>query len=285
MDGAGRPLGIGAGEPAGDAPLTGDRGVPPTPSTPTQDALRDQVGRPGIERTAAASAAAEGGAFAGGAAEGGAVAGGAVTGGAGADEGDAVVLVVEDDAELRVLLTRIIGVAHRVVAVADAESALVAAPRLRPDVIMCDLSLPGVDGEELLRRLRAAADTADIPVVVVSGRADEASRVRLLHAGAVDYVTKPFLPGELRARIANVLAGRRDRQRLRAQAEQADARAQQLQHALDSRVIVEQAKGVLAATYGVTIPVAYERLRRYARDRNRKLHDVARAVVTEGLRP
>ncbi|MCC6436488.1 MAG: response regulator [Acidimicrobiales bacterium] len=151
-----------------------------------------------------------------------------------------LVLVVEDDPAVRAVLVAMLVEDYRVVAVPSAEAAFEAADQLAPDLILCDLALPGVSGEELLQRLRRNG-TFDTPMLVVTGSNDAAQRVRLLRSGAVDFVTKPFLPDELRARIDNVLAGRLDLDRLRERVEAAQALAAQLQHALDSRVVIEPA--------------------------------------------
>lgn len=195
-----------------------------------------------------------------------------------------LVLVVEDDPDVRAVLTRILVEDYRVVAVESAEAGLDVARQLQPDLVLCDLVLPGASGEHLLQSLRREDATAHTPVVVVTGQTDEAQRVRLLRNGAVDLVVKPFLPDELRARIDNVLAGRLDLDRLRARVEAAQTLAAQLQHALDSRVVIEQAKGLLAGERGTSVAEAYERMRSHARHHNRKLQDVARAVVEDGYR-
>jgi diguanylate cyclase (GGDEF)-like protein/PAS domain S-box-containing protein len=79
--------------------------------------------------------------------------------------------------------------------------ALVTAARLRPDLILLDVDLPGMDGFEVCRRLKADPITSDIPVVFLTGAAATAEKLRGLEMGATDYVTKPFDPAELRARV------------------------------------------------------------------------------------
>src|SRR5690606_26462653 len=73
------------------------------------------------------------------------------------------------------------------------------------DLIVLDLMLPGFSGYEVLHELRRRPETADVPVVVLTARRDEADRVKGLELGADDYVTKPFSPRELVLRIAAVL--------------------------------------------------------------------------------
>ncbi|NLW56195.1 MAG: response regulator transcription factor [Firmicutes bacterium] len=75
----------------------------------------------------------------------------------------------------------------------------------RPDIILLDLMLPGIDGMEICRRTRQNKLTRDIPIIILTAKAEEADRVLGLESGADDYVTKPFSPRELVARIRAVL--------------------------------------------------------------------------------
>jgi signal transduction histidine kinase len=114
----------------------------------------------------------------------------------------ATILVADDNMDLRDYLARLLRPYWTVEAVADGEAALRAARRSPPDLILADVMMPGLDGFELLRSLRAAPDTRDIPVVLLSARAGEESRVEGIGAGADDYIVKPFGARELVARIA-----------------------------------------------------------------------------------
>ena len=115
----------------------------------------------------------------------------------------AQLLLVEDDAPIRYALVRALTErGHAVSSTATALDALqqvVAAP---PDLVILDLGLPGLDGYEALRMLRAVSR---VPVVVATARDDEADIVRALNAGADDYLVKPFGPGQIDARIRAVL--------------------------------------------------------------------------------
>ena len=125
-----------------------------------------------------------------------------------------LVLVVEDDraiAELVRLYLRREGFGVQVDA--DGAAALGAVARLRPVAVVLDVGLPGLDGVEVCRRLRAASDWT--PVLFVTARDDEVDRIVGLELGADDYVTKPFSPRELVARVRAVLrrtAGSPDRE-------------------------------------------------------------------------
>jgi DNA-binding response OmpR family regulator len=90
-----------------------------------------------------------------------------------------------------------------VVETPDGETALVEAGRVTPDLVVLDLMLPGIDGLEVCRRLRA--DGGRVPVIMLTALGDEADRVVGLELGADDYVTKPFSPRELALRVDGVL--------------------------------------------------------------------------------
>jgi two-component system, OmpR family, response regulator ResD len=114
------------------------------------------------------------------------------------------VLVVDDDATVREVVVDYLGKAGLDVAQAgDGATALDAARAVRPDLVVLDIMLPGSDGLEVCRRLRA--EHGDLPVVMLSARGDEEDRVLGLEVGADDYVTKPFSPRELVLRIQSVL--------------------------------------------------------------------------------
>ena len=115
----------------------------------------------------------------------------------------AEVLLVEDDPAIRRALIRALGdLGHVVTAEATGISALQTIMERRPELVVLDLGLPDVDGDELLRMVRAVSQ---VPIVVVTARRDEATIVRILKHGADDYVIKPFGPAELDARIGAVL--------------------------------------------------------------------------------
>jgi two-component system phosphate regulon response regulator OmpR len=120
--------------------------------------------------------------------------------------------VVDDDPELRAMLAGYLGEqGYGVRPLADGEQLMARLEgRLggeRPDLVVLDLMLPGSDGLSLLRRLRDAGD--DLPVLLLSARADGVDRIIGLEQGADDYLAKPFLPRELTARIEAVLRRRR----------------------------------------------------------------------------
>ena len=116
------------------------------------------------------------------------------------------VLVVDDDPALRRMLRTSLGAeGWRVLEAANGHGAITEAARSAPDVVLLDLGLPDLDGMEVLRRLRAASA---VPVVVLTVRDDEASKVTALDSGADDYVSKPFGIAELTARLRAALRHR-----------------------------------------------------------------------------
>ena len=122
------------------------------------------------------------------------------------DETPARVLVVDDNADMRDYLQRVLASHWTVETAADGEIAFAAASSHRPDVILTDGMMPNLDGFGLIARLRQTEGTADIPVIMLSARAGEESRIEGLHAGADDYLVKPFSARELLARVKVHLA-------------------------------------------------------------------------------
>lgn len=112
------------------------------------------------------------------------------------------VLVVDDDAQiLRAVRTGLQARGYEVVTAGNGETALARLATDPADLVILDLSLPGIDGHEVIRRLRSFSDT---PVLVLSVRESQDDKVAALDAGADDYVTKPFAIGELLARMRAV---------------------------------------------------------------------------------
>jgi two-component system KDP operon response regulator KdpE len=119
----------------------------------------------------------------------------------------ATILVIEDEPGMRRLLGTALGAeGYRVVEAADGRRGLIDAGSHRPDLAIVDLGLPDADGIEVIRRIRA---WSPLPIVVLSARAQERSKVEALDAGADDYVTKPFGMAELLARLRVALRHRR----------------------------------------------------------------------------
>jgi len=116
------------------------------------------------------------------------------------------ILVVEDERDIADLLRyHLEREGFRVVTAASGSQALREVERERPDLVLLDLMIPEGDGLEVCRRLRAAPVTARLPILMLTARAEEVDRVLGLELGADDYVTKPFSPREVMARVKGLL--------------------------------------------------------------------------------
>jgi diguanylate cyclase (GGDEF)-like protein len=116
-----------------------------------------------------------------------------------------LVLVADDDPDIRELVAmRLRAAGYDVVTARDGEEALSRAFEERPDLLLLDISMPGLDGLEVCRRIQRDGPTAP-PVIFLTARAHPAGAVEGLEAGATDYVTKPFRPAELLARVNSAL--------------------------------------------------------------------------------
>ena len=116
------------------------------------------------------------------------------------------ILVVEDEPDIQTLLTvNLTHAGYEVGAASDAETGNRHIDEMLPDLMLLDWKLPGMSGLEFMCRLRSAARTQSLPIIMLTGRVDEADEVQGLSSGADDYVTKPFSLKELLARIKALL--------------------------------------------------------------------------------
>ena len=116
------------------------------------------------------------------------------------------ILVIEDEPDIRELVRyNLEQEGFRVVEAGDGEQGLELVRKEKPALLVLDLMLPGIDGVQLCRTLREQPETADLPLVMLTARATEIDRILGLEMGADDYVTKPFSPRELVARVRAVL--------------------------------------------------------------------------------
>src|SRR5574342_362151 len=115
-------------------------------------------------------------------------------------------LLIDDDARLGALVAEYLG-KHEidVTTAADGPRGLVALHKSRPDLVLLDLMLPGMDGLEVCRKIRATGEWAGMPVIMLTAKGEDVDKVVGLEVGADDYVAKPFNPRELLARIRAVL--------------------------------------------------------------------------------
>lgn len=119
------------------------------------------------------------------------------------------VLVADDDEDILQLVSfRLQRAGYTVVTASDGPQALAAAREHQPDLAVLDVMMPGLNGYEVTRQLRADEATAQIPVILLTARVQEADVSRGFEAGADDYLRKPFSPQELRSRVQAILARR-----------------------------------------------------------------------------
>lgn len=117
-----------------------------------------------------------------------------------------LILIVEDENDIVTLLRyNLESQGYRTVVAGDGEEALLMAKEHQPHLILLDWMLPLLSGVEVCRQLRRDPQTRPIPVIMLTARGEEADKVRALNVGADDYITKPFSPAELVARIGAVL--------------------------------------------------------------------------------
>ena len=116
------------------------------------------------------------------------------------------ILVIEDDGDIQELVQyNLERQGYRVIAAADGETGFKVALTANPDLVLLDIMLPGIDGLSVCRKLRENNDTRHLPIIMLTARGEESDVIVGLELGADDYVTKPFSPKELVARVRAVL--------------------------------------------------------------------------------
>ncbi|MBH0119852.1 response regulator, partial [Rhodococcus sp. CX] len=187
------------------------------------------------------------------------------------------ILVIDDNADLRNYLTSLLGQQDwRVDAVADVATALKHIQDSPPHLVLSDVMLPGPDGLALLKQLRNDPATARLPVILLTARAGTSAAVGGLQDGADDYITKPFEPDELIARVRVNLELSRLREEIIALKERESG---QLRSALESRTTLSEAVGLIMATFRCDADTAFEKLVAFSQHRNVKLRVIAQEIV------
>lgn len=162
-----------------------------------------------------------------------------------------LVIVAEDNADMRQYIVEVLGADYRVAPAADGAAALALALAEPPDLVVTDLVMPTLDGDQLVRELRARPALAQLPVLMLSASADAELRLKLLAESVQDYVTKPFSPHELRARVRNLVTMKQARDALQqelatqnvdlvALARQLISNKRSLQRSLKARKVAEE---------------------------------------------
>jgi DNA-binding response OmpR family regulator len=119
---------------------------------------------------------------------------------------NAIILVIDDEPSELFLINRYLGhQCKQLILQSDVDMALILAVNKQPHIILLDIQIPGTDGYDVCRRLKANIDTQHIPVIFLSGLEDVEHKVKGFEAGAVDYITKPFDINEMQARIESCL--------------------------------------------------------------------------------
>jgi signal transduction histidine kinase/CheY-like chemotaxis protein len=115
------------------------------------------------------------------------------------------VIIADDNSDMRQYLSRLLSEHYDVAAFEDGEAAVTAARKRRPNLILCDVMMPRLDGFGLVREIRSQETTHTVPIILLSARAGEESRLEGLDSGADDYLVKPFSSRELLARVESLL--------------------------------------------------------------------------------
>jgi two-component system, response regulator PdtaR len=181
------------------------------------------------------------------------------------------ILIAEDETIIRLdLRTTLEQAGFEVCAEArDGEEAVALAAAERPDLAVLDVRMPKLDGIEAAKRILAERP---IPIVMLTAYGQEELVARAVEAGVFGYLVKPFREADLLPAIAAAQARHAELQALRDEAES-------LAEALETRKVVERAKGLLMEREGISEPEAFERLRKASQSSNRPMKVVAEAIV------
>jgi DNA-binding response OmpR family regulator len=122
-----------------------------------------------------------------------------------------VVLLVEDNPDMNAFIAETLSETYQVFCAFDGQEGLEKALEVRPDLILCDIMMPRMSGDRLVKEIRSHAELEDVPVVLLTAKADEELRVKLLQEGAQDYLHKPFDTRTILAKVGRLIADRRRR--------------------------------------------------------------------------
>jgi two-component system, response regulator PdtaR len=181
-----------------------------------------------------------------------------------------VVIADDDGVTLMVLRKILTSMGHTVVGEgADGQQAVALALEHKPDLVVLDIRMPNMDGMEAARTIQSHRAT---PIIILSAHAESGLGSEAAGAGAHAYLVKPFTVSQLKPTIELALVNFEKSMVL-------EQKLQEVNEALEARKLIERAKGILMRQTGLDEESAYLRLQKTARSENRKLADVARAVI------
>ncbi|HEY6102013.1 MAG TPA: response regulator [bacterium] len=183
------------------------------------------------------------------------------------------ILIADDEAVIRLGLRAMLeDQGYQVVGEAsDGKRALELVQKLHPDLVFLDIKMPGVDGLQAARTLFAERA---VPVIILTAYADRAFVEQARSAGALAYLVKPIREADLGPAVETALGRFREIQNLRKE-------IGGLEDALESRKIIERAKGVLMRREGLDEPSAFARLQKQARDARKTMKEIAESIIAQ----
>jgi PAS domain S-box-containing protein len=172
-----------------------------------------------------------------------------------------LILIVEDNPDMNSLIRDMLAPYYRTASALNGRVGLAKALELHPDLILSDVMMPEMSGDQLFQEIKSRAELKDTPFIILTAKADDELRVKLLRAGTDDYLTKPFLCDELVARIRNLLAVRKSSEKLRIELE-ARKRAEK-----DLKESEEKFRGILSSAYSGVLIVNDQGIIEFVNDR------------------
>ncbi len=183
------------------------------------------------------------------------------------------ILIADDEAVIRLgLRTMLEAQGYRVVGeAADGTRAVDLVSRLKPDLVLLDIKMPGVDGLQAARRLQRDGNT---PVVILTAYSDREFVDSAKASGVLAYLVKPVREGDLRPAIEVAMAKFAEIQALRGEVED-------LEDSLETRKVVERAKGILMRKLGIEEAEAFNRIQRESRNTRRPMKEIAQSIISD----
>lgn len=150
------------------------------------------------------------------------------------------VLVADDEPDMLSFIRMQLEDEYRIIEAVDGEQAIALARQYLPDALLCDMMMPGADGLAVCRQLRQGQATKTLPILLITARADEETKLAALEAGASDFLTKPFSVTELRVRLRNLVLGSQLQRQLARQNQVLESTLNQLKETETQLISVEK---------------------------------------------